>query len=139
MTAATRDRLVFASALFAGALGWAWAGGKEAWDRPAYWALVLPLTYVALFGFGYLASRGAWRWPALTFGAQLATMLLLAALHGGGPGSMAPLGAILFAVLATIGLVPAYLGWRCAGGATRRIAARFAAAARRAAFTAQEP
>jgi len=138
ISAAARDRLVFALALLAGAAGWGWAGGKEAWDRPEYWTLVLPATGVLLFGFGYLGSRGAWRWPALAFGAQLATMLLLRAFRGEGPGNLAPLGAVLFALLAAIGLVPTYLGVALRRWRQRRIAARFAAAARRAEFYTQE-
>ena len=139
MTAATRDRLVFAAAIALGVLGWAWAGGKEAWDHPAYWQLVLPGTYLVLFVFGALGSRGAWRWPALVFGAQLATLLAVRATRGEGPGNLAPLGAVLFAVLAGVGLVPTYLGVALRRTRQRRARARFAAAARRAEFQTREP
>jgi hypothetical protein len=135
ISAAARDRAIFAACLLVGVAGWAWAGGREAWDSPWYGTVVLPLTYLALFGFGFLGSRGAWRWPALAFGAQLATLLLLRALRGEGPGSLAPLGAVLFGVLATIGLAPAYLGVALRRWRQKRVAARFAAEARRAAFT----
>ena len=131
--AATRDRYLFGAAIVVGALGWAWAGGREAWDSPLYWSLVLPLTYALVFLFGTLGSRSAWRWPALVFGTQLATMLLR-----GGVGSMAPLGAILFAVLATFGLVPAYLGVALRRWRQRRVAANFATEARKNAFTTPE-
>jgi hypothetical protein len=124
-TAATRDRYLFGAAIVVGAAGWAWAGGREAWDFPLYWSLVLPLSYAFVFLFGTLGSRGAWRWPALVFGAQLATMLLR-----GGVGNLAPLGAILFAVLATFGLAPAYLGVALRRWRQRRTAARFASKAR---------
>ena len=139
MTAATRDRLAFASAIALGVAGWAWAGGKEAWDRPAYWMFVLPATYLALFAFGTLGSRSAWRWPALVFGAQLATLLGLRVARGEGPGNLAPLGAVLFAVLAGVGLVPTYLGVALRRSRQRRVRARFAAAARRAEFEGREP
>ena len=128
-TAATRDRYLFGAAIVVGAAGWAWAGGREAWDLPLYWSLVLPLSYAFVFLFGTLGSRGAWRWPALVFGTQLATMLLR-----GGFGSMAPLGVILFAVLATFGLLPAYLGVALRRWRQRRTAAKFAAEARKSAF-----
>ena len=82
-TAASRDRLLFGAAIVVGAAGWAWAGGREAWDSPLYWSLVLPLTYAFVFLFGTFGSRSAWRWPALVFGTQLATLLLR-----GGVGSM---------------------------------------------------
>ena len=139
MTAATRDRLVFASAIGLGVAGWAWAGGKEAWDHPAYWSLVLPVTYLLLFAFGTLGSRSAWRWPALVFGAQLATLLVLRAARGEGPGNLAPLGAVLFALLAGLGLGPTYLGVALRRTRQRRARARFAAAARRAEFQTREP
>lgn len=139
MTAATRDRLVFASAIVLGVAGWAWAGGKEAWDYPAYWSLVLPGTYLLLFAFGTLGSRSAWRWPALVFGAQLATLLALRAARGEGPGNLAPLGAVLFAILAGVGLAPTYLGVALRRTRQRRAQARFAAASRRAEFPTQEP
>ena len=136
--AASRDRLLFAFALVAGVAGWAWARGREAWDAPAYWSLVLPLTYAALLGFGYLGSRAAWRWPALVFGAQLATLLLTRIVRGEGPGNLAPLGALLFAVLATLGLAPAYLGVALRRWRQKRLAAKFASEARKAAFTTPE-
>ena len=139
MTAATRDRLVFAAAIALGALGWAWAGGKEAWDRPTYWSVVLPATCLALFAFGTLGSRSAWRWPALVFGAQLVTMLGFSAARGEGPGNLAPLGAVLFAMLAGVGLAPTYLGVALRRTRQRRAQARFAAAARRADFETREP
>ena len=131
--AASRDRYLFGASILVGALGWAWAGGREAWDSPLYWSLVLPLTYGFVFLFGTLGSRSAWRWPPLVFGAQLATMLLR-----GGVGSMAPFGVLLFAVLATFGLVPAYLGVALRRWRQRRMAARFAAEARKTAFQTPE-
>ena len=139
MTAATRDRLAFAAAIALGVAGWAWAGGKEAWDHPAYWTLVLPATYLCLFAFGTLGSRSAWRWPALVFGAQLATLLGLRAVRGEGPGNLAPLGAVLFAILAGVGLAPTYLGVALRRTRQKRAQARFAAAARRAEFETREP
>ena len=138
ISAAARDRVIFAAALALGVLGWAWAGGREAWDFPLYGALVLPVTYLALFFFGLLGSRGAWRWPALAFGAQLATLLLLRAVKGQGPGNLAPLGLLIFGALATIGLAPAYLGVALRRWRQKRRAARFAAEARRAAFSASD-
>jgi len=132
-TAASRDRLLFGAALVVGAAGWAWAGGREAWDSPLYWSLVLPLTYAFVFLFGTLGSRSAWRWPALVFGAQLGTMVLR-----GGVGSMAPLGAMLFTILATFGLVPAYLGVALRRWRQRRAAAKFASEARKTAFQTPE-
>jgi hypothetical protein len=131
--AASRDRLLFGAAIVVGAAGWAWAGGKEAWDLPPYWSVVLPLSYGSLFLFGTLGSRSAWRWPVLVFGTQLATMLLR-----GGFGSMAPFGVLLFAILATFGLVPAYLGVALRRWRQRRLAARFAAEARKKAFITPE-
>jgi len=138
MSAATRDRLIFALAIASGIAGWAWAGGKEAWDHAEYWSLVLPLTSLLLFAFGTFGSRGAWRWPALVFGAQLATMLAFSLTRGDGPGNLAPLGAVLFAILGGVGLVPTYLGVALRRIRQRRTQARFAAAARRVDFDTRE-
>jgi hypothetical protein len=135
VTTATRDRLVFLGALLAGVLGWAStlpSGGREAWDVAFYWLIVLPLSYGLLFGLGYLGSRGAWRWPALLFGGQLATMILARALEGDGAGSVAPLGAVLFGLLAAVGMAPTYLGVALRRWRQRLKAARFAARLRRA-------
>ncbi len=133
MTAATRDRLLLLLALLLGVAGW-WGGAalgdrREAWDAPGYFALVLPLTAVALALFGYLGSRAAWRWPALVFGAQLATLVA----RNGEVGPLLPLGVLLFLFMAGLGLVPTYLGVAVRRARQRRMAARFAAAARRAA------
>ena len=118
--------------------GWAWAGGKEAWDRSAYWSVVLPVTSLLLFAFGTLGSRSAWRWPALVFGAQLTTMLAFSVARGEGPGNLAPLGAVLFAIFAGVGLAPTYLGVALRRTRQRRTQARFAAAARRVDFDTRE-
>jgi hypothetical protein len=131
VTAATRDRTLFVLSLAIGVAGWwgaaAVSGPREAWDGPSYWQAVVPATYVLCALFGYLGSRGAWRWPFLAFGAQVATMLV----RGGGAGNLFPLGLALFAVMAAIGLVPAYLGVALRRARDRSRAAAFAAKARR--------
>jgi hypothetical protein len=132
VTTGTRDRLIFFAAIAAGVVGWACASGREAWDLAQYWTVLLPASFALLLLFGYLGSRGAWRWPALLFGGQLAAMIVARGLKGGGPGSLAPLGALLFALLAGVGMAPTYLGVALRRGRQRRKAARFAARLRRA-------
>lgn len=102
-----------------------------------YYFAVIPLTLALLPFFGYLASRGAWRWPALVFGAQLATMIALRTLPIGGLRGIEPLALALFALFAGLGLGPTYLGVALRRARQRRRAARFAAAARRAEFSLQ--
>jgi hypothetical protein len=128
VTAATRDRLVFAFALCAGAVTWlavgAFAERKEAWDSSLYGTAALPVSYALLAGLGYVASRAAWRWPLLVFGGQLAAMLA----RNGVGGSLLPLGGLVFALLALFGLLPTYLGVALRRRRQRLLAARFAAA-----------
>ena len=130
MTAATRDRVVFVLALVAGAGTWlvvgAVAGRREAWDSALYGTAALPVSYALLGGLGYVASRAAWRWPLLVFGGQLGAML---AKNGIG-GSLLPLGGLVFALLALIGLLPTYLGVALRRRRQRLLAARFTAARR---------
>jgi hypothetical protein len=132
VTTAARDRAVFLAAIAAGILGWSSAGGREAWDLPTYGTTVLPLSCLLLLLFGYYGSRGAWRWPVLLFGGQLAAMVAWRALRGEGAGSLAPLGAVLFGLLAGLGMAPTYLGVALRRARQRRKAARFAARLRRA-------
>lgn len=136
MTAQGRDRLLFLLALAMGALGWwaaaGFAGRREAWDTPVYLKVILPATAVGLALLGYHGSRAAWRWPLLVFGAQLAT--LIARSRDG--RSILPLEVLGFLFLAALGHVPTYLGVALRRGHQRRMAARLAAARRRAEFAA---
>jgi hypothetical protein len=136
LTAATRDRVLLLAAIALGVAGWwgtaALVDRREAWDAPEYFQIALPLTGILLALFGYLGSRAAWRWPLLVFGAQLATMTA----RNGEVGSLFPLGALLFLFFAGLGLLPTYLGVALRRARQKRQAARFAADARRAAFTA---
>jgi len=124
---------VFALALTTGVASWllvgAAAGRREAWDSSLYGAVGLPVAYALLAVFGYVASRAAWRWPLLVFGGQLLAMLA----RNGAPGSLLPLGAALFAFLALLGLLPAYLGVALRRMRQRLVAARVSAARREAA------
>ena len=133
MTAVTRDRLVFAASLAAGAGLWLGvslrAGLREAWDSPLYGTLALPAAYALLAAFGYVASRAAWRWPLLLFGGQLVAALA----RQGARGSLLPLGVAALALLAALGLLPTYLGVALRRLRQRWRAARLAAAQRRAA------
>jgi hypothetical protein len=133
VTAATRDRVGFVASLATGAVLWlgtsVLAGRREAWDAPLYGAAALPAAYALLALFGYLASRAAWRWPLLLFGGELVAMLA----RDGAAGSLLPLGAILFALLALLGLLPTYLGVALRRSRQRHQAARLAEAHRRTA------
>jgi len=81
-------------------------GGRvEAWDSPLYFPVGLPLAVVAAAVLGALAPRRAWRWGGWLMAGQ-GTALLVSA----GPGSLLPLGLVLFALLALPCMAGALVG-----------------------------
>lgn len=134
MTAATRDRVLFALAILVGAGAWfgvvVLGGRREAWDAPEFTALGLPLAYGACLVLGFFGSRQAWRWPALVFGALAAS----AVLGGGGDLTLWPLTLLLLGLMAAIGLIPTYVGVGLRRVSAARNARRAAADARLKAF-----
>ena len=110
MNAASRDRLLFAVAIAAGAVTWfgisALSGELEAWDSPLFASMGLPAAYATCLGLGFYGSRQAWRWPALVLGAMFASAVLSA----GGGLELWPLTLMLFGSMVAVGLVPTYVG-----------------------------
>ena len=105
-------------ALLIGAALWTAAslasGRREAWDASAYWALAYPAALIASALLGYFFPVRAWRWPLVLFAGQFVAMIV----RNGEVGGLAPLGVVMFGVLALPAIVAA------------RIAARFAQSAR---------
>ena len=110
MNAATRDRVLFATALTVGAGTWfgiaAWSGRREAWDAPLFTSLGMPVAYGACLVLGFFGSRQAWRWPALVFGALSASAIV----GSGSDLSLWPLTLMLLALMTAVGLLPTYIG-----------------------------
>lgn len=90
------------------------SGRREAWDASVYWVLAYPAALVASALLGYFFPLRVWRWPVALFAGQFVAMIVRSDEVGG----LAPLGLIMFGVLALPGIVAA------------RIAARFAQSAR---------
>ena len=65
----------------AGAIVWAGlslaAGGREAWDTPAYWLIGIPVFAVVAAVAGYLAPVRVWRWPVWMALGQMVTLFLI--------------------------------------------------------------
>ena len=70
-------------------------GYAEAWDSPLYFPVGLPLAITAAALLGAVAPRRAWRWGGWLILGQAAALLVTT-----GPGSLLPLGLVLFVVLA---------------------------------------
>jgi hypothetical protein len=89
------------------------SGRAEAWDSPLYFPVGLPLAIAVAALLGAVAPGRAWRWGAWVMGGQAAALLLTV-----GPGSLLPLGLVLFAVLA----LPCMLGALAGAWLRRRLA-----------------
>jgi hypothetical protein len=99
----------YAIAACTGALLWmagSWTSGeREAWDSGSYWAIFYPAAIGACAALGYMFPERPWRWCLALFAAQFATMALLS----GEIGSLAPLGFVLFGILAVPAIGAAWL------------------------------
>jgi hypothetical protein len=97
------------AAALAGASLWlalaAMGGRAEAWDSPLYFPIGLPLAVVTAALLGAVAPRRAWRWGGWLMAGQGTALLFTA-----GPGSLLPLGAVLFALLALPCMLGAVVG-----------------------------
>jgi hypothetical protein len=86
-------------AAFAGAALWvlfaALGGYAEAWDSPLFFPMAMPLAVATAALLGALAPHRAWRWGGWLMAGQAVALLVSV-----GPGSLLPLGLVLFAVLA---------------------------------------
>ena len=104
-------RSAFITTALAGAIGWialALATGEtEAWDNPAYFTVLLPLTALVVGIVGYLAPERAWRWAFVPFLAQAVTMALW---NPSANLGLLPLGLIAYSVFGVLCLVPALAG-----------------------------
>ena len=114
----SRAGLAVAISLAAGFFVWVGlsvaAGVHEAWDRPIYWWLGLPLLTIAAGLTGYLAPTRVWRWPLLIALGQIVAMLVIN--PGAGLGLL-PL-ALIFVVLPIVIVltIPAVIGGSIAHG-----------------------
>jgi hypothetical protein len=113
MAGRVSDIVPYAISVVAGVLGWDLArlfgGVREAWDHQSYWLIGYPLMLAAAFMLGLGFPERPWRWGAAIIATQAVWMLLLS-FAAGGSGSMAPLGLVLFALLALPCMAAAYAG-----------------------------
>lgn len=95
--------------LVGGALVWVAislvAGAPEAWDDPLYWRAGYPVLALITAVSGYLAWERPWRWALAVMASQMIVMLVQR-----GYGTLLPVGAIVFLLLALPLFAPAYLG-----------------------------
>ena len=102
-------------AVAAGALLWAVGSAvsdrREAWDSGTYWTIFYPAAITASAILAYLFPERPWRWCLALFAAQFVTMVVLAREIG----SLAPLGLVLFGILA----LPAIGAAKLVSGMTR--------------------
>jgi hypothetical protein len=108
----TRSSTAFATAAVIGIVLWftgaVLSGHREVWDSGLYWVLFYPLAIGASALLGYLFPERPWRWAAMLFAAQFLAMLL----RSGEIGSLAPLGLVMFGVLALPAVFAASLAAR---------------------------
>ena len=93
------DTQAYAIAIGGGTALWlgtgAIAGVREAWDATLYWTITYPLGGVLAGFLGHAVPRRAWRWGLAMMQAQALALLVTASDLG-----LAPLGLVLFALLA---------------------------------------
>ena len=82
------------------------AGGREIWDVGTYWSVYLPAAYLICAILGYVFPERTWRWPLAVMFVQMPVMTLVSAEIG----NLAPLGAILLAILSLPGIAAATIG-----------------------------
>lgn len=104
-------RTAFIVTALTGALGWIalalLTGETEAWDNPAYFTVLLPLTALVVGIVAYLAPERAWRWAFVPFLAQAVTMALW---NPSANLGLLPLGLMAYSVFGVLCLVPALAG-----------------------------
>jgi len=109
-----KDWWLYVVAAVAGAAAWIaiikLTGRKEAWDSELYFVAAMPAVCLASLVLGLIEPKNAWRWGVVPFAAQFLVMMVYP-----GPGSLMPLGAIVFGVLS----LPA-VGLALAGAFIRR-------------------
>lgn len=104
-----RDHWLYPIAILCGAASWVLvalaSGRKEAWDSGLYFSAGIPALCLLSLVLGFLQPQRPWRWGALPFAGQFAAMLLMQ-----GPGSLLPLGIVVFAVLSIPAVITARIG-----------------------------
>ena len=81
------------------------SGKREAWDSSLYFSVGMPAVCLLAGTLGYLEPKRTWRWGLAPLAGQFFAMLLMV-----GPGSLLPLGIIVFGVLAIPPMIVARLG-----------------------------
>ncbi len=103
-----RQHWLLIAAVAGGALIWVMistaSGKREAWDSALYFSIGMPAVCLLAALLGFLEPHRTWRWGAAPLAGQFLAMLLMV-----GPGSLLPLGIILFGVLAIPSIIAARL------------------------------
>lgn len=69
-------------------------GKREAWDSSLYFSVGMPALCALAAVLGFIEPKRTWRWGIAPLAGQFVSMLLMV-----GPGSLLPLGVIVFGVL----------------------------------------
>jgi peptidoglycan/LPS O-acetylase OafA/YrhL len=102
------DRAAWVLSLLAGAIGWlalATSSGREAWDVPQYFTVLVPAAVVVSGLLGFLVPRRAWRWGLGLFAGQATVAFALDP-----TGGLLPLGLLVFGFLSIPAVIAAALG-----------------------------
>ncbi len=103
-----REHWLLIAAAAGGALIWVListaSGKREAWDSGLYFAVGMPAVCLLAGALGFLEPKRTWRWGLAPLAGQFFAMLLMV-----GPGSLLPLGIIVFGVLAIPPMIVARL------------------------------
>jgi hypothetical protein len=81
------------------------SGRNEAWDSNSYFSVGIPAVCLVSLAFAFFEPNRSWRWGVLPMVGQFFWMLI-----SPGPGSLLPLGVIVFGVLSIPPIVAARIG-----------------------------
>jgi hypothetical protein len=103
-----RDQWLLLTAAAGGAVIWvlivAATGKREAWDSSLYFSVGMPALCALAAVLGFIEPKRTWRWGIAPLAGQFVSMLLMV-----GPGSLLPLGMIVFGVLSIPPIIAARL------------------------------
>jgi hypothetical protein len=104
-----KDYWLYGVAVVTGILVWVLvstiSGRREAWDSQWYFLVGIPVICLVSAALGYVEASRSWRWGISPLIGQFFWMLLTQ-----GPGSLLPLGLVVFGVLSVPSIITARVG-----------------------------
>lgn len=91
------------------------SGRNEAWDSNLYFSVGIPAVCLVSMAFAFVEPNRSWWWGVLPMVGQFVWMLI-----SPGPGSLLPLGVIVFGVLSIPPIIAARIGAFIATKTVRR-------------------